>query len=181
MRTRYFIAAFSTMALISCKQELMPQDNSSAQEVTAPAPTAQTPMQTAQINQQPQQVAIQPVVQQQAPVTVGKGMNPAHGQPGHRCDIAVGAPLNSAPAAKSTTTTVSPGMAVAKEINPGTAVVKQTPTAPGMNPPHGQAGHRCDIAVGAPLSSAPAATASPVPAVLAAPADTPPATETKTE
>ena len=25
------------------------------------------------------------------------GMNPAHGQPGHRCDIAVGAPLNSAP------------------------------------------------------------------------------------
>ncbi len=24
-------------------------------------------------------------------------------------------------------------------------------TAPGMNPPHGQPGHRCDIAVGAPL------------------------------
>ena len=28
-------------------------------------------------------------------------------------------------------------------------------TAPGMNPPHGQPGHRCDIAVGAPLASAP--------------------------
>ena len=27
----------------------------------------------------------------------------------------------------------------------------QTQTAPGMNPPHGQEGHRCDIAVGAPL------------------------------
>ncbi|MBK6446410.1 MAG: hypothetical protein IPF81_14275 [Bacteroidetes bacterium] len=25
------------------------------------------------------------------------GMNPAHGQPGHRCDIAVGAPLSSPP------------------------------------------------------------------------------------
>jgi hypothetical protein len=24
-------------------------------------------------------------------------MNPSHGQPGHRCDIAVGAPLNSKP------------------------------------------------------------------------------------
>ena len=27
----------------------------------------------------------------------------------------------------------------------------QTQTAPGMNPPHGQPGHRCDVAVGAPL------------------------------
>ena len=25
------------------------------------------------------------------------GLNPAHGQPGHRCDIAVGQPLSSAP------------------------------------------------------------------------------------
>jgi hypothetical protein len=48
-------------------------------------------------------------------------------------------------------------------------------TKPGMNPPHGQAGHRCDIAVGAPLNSpsnkdvaAPATTNSnpQVPAVL---------------
>lgn len=51
-----------------------------------------------------------------------KGLNPAHGQPGHRCDIAVGAPLNSAPAQQGqsvqvnqsqqqqvvTTTTVAP-------------------------------------------------------------------------
>ena len=26
---------------------------------------------------------------------VAEGMNPPHGQPGHRCDIPVGAPLNS--------------------------------------------------------------------------------------
>ena len=26
------------------------------------------------------------------------GLNPAHGLPGHRCDLAVGAPLSSAPA-----------------------------------------------------------------------------------
>ena len=40
---------------------------------------------------------------QAAPATASTGsgkLNPAHGQPGHRCDIAVGAPLDSKPAAK---------------------------------------------------------------------------------
>lgn len=32
-------------------------------------------------------------------------LNPPHGQPNHRCDIPVGAPLNSAPAPKTTTAT----------------------------------------------------------------------------
>ncbi len=86
-----------------------------------------------------------------SPVTttasVAPGMNPAHGQPGHRCDIAVGAPLNS-PAGKSATSPVTSNPAVTSTITP-TAVK----TAPGMNPAHGQPGHRCDIAVGAPLNS----------------------------
>lgn len=73
--------------------------------------------------------------------TTAPGMNPPHGQPGHRCDIAVGAPLNSPPAQTNPTSTT---------INTTPAV---TTTAPGMNPPHGQPGHRCDIAVGAPLNS----------------------------
>jgi hypothetical protein len=82
--------------------------------------------------------------------TTAKGMNPAHGQPGHRCDIPVGAPLNSKPQTQNTTT------------NPQQVVVtpqqtSQVKTAPGMNPPHGQPNHRCDIAVGAPLNSKPAA------------------------
>jgi hypothetical protein len=34
-------------------------------------------------------------------------LNPAHGQPNHRCDIPVGAPLNSAPAPKTTTATTA--------------------------------------------------------------------------
>lgn len=93
----------------------------------------------------------------------GKGLNPAHGQPGHRCDIAVGAPLDSKPAATTTpaTTTTTPA------TQPGTvtSVPKPTPVstqkvAPGMNPAHGQPGHRCDIAVGEPLNkpAAPATT-----------------------
>lgn len=99
------------------------------------------------------------------PVAVGKGMNPAHGQPGHRCDIAVGAPLNSASTKPSTATTQSSTITSAGST-PGTvtnngATVTTTnnslpatiaaPTAPGMNPPHGEEGHVCSVAVGAPL------------------------------
>lgn len=82
---------------------------------------------------------------------VATGMNPQHGQPGHRCDIAVGAPLNSP--VKNTTTqasTVTNVPANNTEIKPSTTAV--TKVAPGMNPQHGQPGHRCDIAVGSPLA-----------------------------
>lgn len=88
----------------------------------------------------PVTISTQPTAQTTAP-----GMNPPHGQPGHRCDIEVGAPLNSKPVQPT-----APAAPVT--INPQTAT---QPTAPGMNPPHGQPGHRCDIAVGAPLNSQP--------------------------
>lgn len=101
--------------------------------------------------------AAPPVQLQPAAMPVAKGMNPPHGQPGHRCDIAVGAPLNSKPAAQpaAPATATTP---VAAPAPPPVTVQKAAPvaTAPGMNPPHGQPGHRCDISVGAPLNSAPA-------------------------
>ena len=34
--------------------------------------------------------------------TIAPGMNPPHGQPNHRCDIAVGAPLDSPPGKQPT-------------------------------------------------------------------------------
>jgi len=85
------------------------------------------------------------------------GINPAHGQPNHRCDIAVGAPLNSKP------TTSNP--ANAPTIKPAAPTATTVTTAPvqkvaaGMNPAHGQPNHRCDIAVGEPLNSKPVAPA----------------------
>lgn len=97
---------------------------------------------------QPQTVITQ---QPTTPTTAtAPGMNPPHGQPGHRCDIPVGAPLNSKPTTQPVVTTQQPSQ---------TVITQQptTPTAPGMNPPHGQPNHRCDIAVGAPLNSKPAA------------------------
>ena len=92
------------------------------------------------------------------------GMNPAHGQPGHRCDIAVGAPLSDAGPASNPTTITPATAAVSNQPNVSYPVVSSplqysadhfsdtTKVAAGMNPAHGQPGHRCDIAVGEPLS-----------------------------
>lgn len=82
-----------------------------------------------------------------APAT-GASLNPAHGQPGHRCDIAVGAPLPSS----------TPPVAAASAPVPA--------TTRRLNPKHGEPGHRCDISVGAPL---PEAGAQPSAAPSAAP------------
>jgi len=93
------------------------------------------------------------------------GMNPPHGQPGHRCDLPVGAPLKgSAPAATNKgnkTYQVTPGSATVSTTtipNSNQTVTTTTPTPvaqttlPGMegkpNPAHGETGHRCDIPVG---------------------------------
>jgi len=74
-------------------------------------------------------------------------LNPAHGMPGHRCDIAVGAPLNS-PANAG-------GPAPVQIQTPQSApVMQQAPAnAAGvrLNPPHGQPGHDCSVEVGKPL------------------------------
>lgn len=108
-----------------------------------------------------------------APVAMATapGMNPAHGQPGHRCDIPVGQPLNSQPAATPASQNISVGANNTIQIDPGTAAqakvamnnnAQPVKTAPGMNPPHGQPGHRCDIPVGQPLSSKPAAASQSI-------------------
>lgn len=103
-----------------------------------------------------------------SPVTTATGLNPAHGEPGHRCDIPVGTPLSQAPKTTSVTTTptVTAPTVTAPQITTTPTVqntTTTTATAPGMNPAHGQPGHRCDIPVGQPLNSKPATTISTVP------------------
>jgi hypothetical protein len=87
----------------------------------------------------------------------GVQLNPAHGQPGHRCDIYVAQPLDSKPvpaltkgASTAATTTPTPAP---QTVSVGTP--QPVKTLPGMNPPHGEPGHRCDITVGQPLNSKP--------------------------
>jgi len=145
--------AVTSLLFVSCKKELEPQESTATSELVRLGLAKDTTKTAA------------PVVQNATtanPNTVlndTKGINPAHGQPGHRCDIAVGAPLNSAPQQQGQVTAQA-GQTV-KMSQP--QVVTTTTTAPvktakGMNPPHGQPGHRCDIPVGAPLNSAPAKT-----------------------
>jgi hypothetical protein len=94
------------------------------------------------------------------PVAVAKGMNPAHGQPGHRCDIPVGAPLNTPVTTTKTATTQVTSKPTVTVLPSTTSTISTPPTPKGMNPPHGQAGHRCDIPVGSPLNT-PVATDKP--------------------
>lgn len=84
--------------------------------------------------------------------SVAAGINPAHGQPNHRCDIAVGAPLNS-PANGATPTQAVNVQSSPQMVTTTQPTTVKTVTAKGMNPPHGEKNHRCDIAVGAPLNS----------------------------
>lgn len=121
--------------------------------------------------------------------TTAAGTNPPHGQPGHRCDVAVGAPLGgkAAPAVTLPTSTAQPQPAAITPTPAATITPAPAPAtaavAKGTNPAHGQPGHRCDIAVGAPLDSkpgtgmsAPAATQpAPSATVLPTPAATTPA------
>ena len=70
------------------------------------------------------------------------GLNPAHGQPGHDCDIEVGAPLNGS-GGKS-----QPALAPNLATRPA---APSQPATGALNPAHGQPGHDCGVAVGAPL------------------------------
>lgn len=126
-----------------------------AAPVTQPVPQVVAPATTAPVaapTTAPTQNVAAPVVTKTA-----VGLNPAHGQPGHRCEIPVGAPLDSKPT-QPTTVNKAPQSVVTQPsaqpvvINPATTPVA---TGPGLNPEHGKPGHRCDIAVGAPLNSKP--------------------------
>ena len=147
-------ALLAVVLFASCKKELQPQESSDAVVNEATTPEAQNQELNSQTVQAPSQVQTQVT-------TTAPGMNPPHGQPGHRCDIAVGAPLNSP---KQTKPASGAGSAVVQQVTPSmtaqpnnsapailTPNAAQTTTAPGMNPPHGQPGHVCSVAVGAPL------------------------------
>ncbi|MFW0714300.1 hypothetical protein [Pedobacter sp. N23S346] len=93
-------------------------------------------------------ISSQPKAIQPSSVKVAKGMNPAHGQPNHRCDIAVGAPLNS----KAITTPSAVAVKTPDVKATDTKIIETTQNGVKLNPKHGDPGHRCDIAVGAPLT-----------------------------
>ncbi|WP_432672134.1 hypothetical protein [Flavobacterium sp. SM2513] len=147
-------AFLSSILFVSCKKELQPQESSET-PITETAPSENQTMekQFEVQNQNPQAAQTPNPVQSQAAPTA-PGMNPPHGQPNHRCDIAVGAPLSSPKAAATpppAPTMQAPAPQGQASVMPVDMKSGTTATAPGMNPPHGQAGHSCSVAVGAPL------------------------------
>lgn len=93
-------------------------------------------------------------------------LNPAHGAPGHRCDIAVGAPLNS-PAAQTAAAPTPQPVTTQQVTTQPAPTPSTTPTVnekgQKLNPAHGMPGHKCEIAVGAPLDSKPTQSTPPSP------------------
>jgi hypothetical protein len=154
---------FAAILFTSCKKELEPQASSSTTETEVssaetPAPANQNIEKQFDVqNPNTQTVQAPNSVQTQAAPTA-PGMNPPHGQPNHRCDIAVGAPLNSPKGATPPAPTAAAPAPVQQPVQQGQATINKvdmasgtTATPAGMNPPHGQPGHRCEVAVGAPL------------------------------
>ncbi|MEJ7912964.1 MAG: hypothetical protein WKF70_07405 [Chitinophagaceae bacterium] len=135
------ITLFASLLLFSC--------NSSIDQNRSSTPSASAPVNNTML---PSGISTAP------PATAATGINPAHGQPGHNCDVAPGAPLPAAGTARS----IAPAGAAAP-ITPQDAMaapvirLPQTNTgasaAPGarINPAHGQMGHDCGVAVGQPL------------------------------
>lgn len=175
MRT-LLISLFVLSFGISCQKETKPSEKinakaadsvaavaakeyeASLRQMAAPAQNMQAPMTANPATN----TAVMPVTK--------PGMNPPHGQPGHRCDIAVGAALNSKPAATNTqamkftppattgqTQSITAPSSTPALLQPNTEAPKAVPqkTMEGWqgkaNPAHGQEGHRCDVKVGDPL------------------------------
>lgn len=151
MNPKIFISSIviSSLFFASCKKELEPQESTPTSELIKLGLVKDTAKVKSVVE------APQPQTNPNTVLSENKGLNPAHGQPGHRCDIAVGAPLNSAPAQgqpvqQTQTVQVNPNQ---KNMVMTTTVAAPVKVGKGMNPSHGQPGHRCDIPVGAPLNS----------------------------
>lgn len=178
MKKTLFAIAISSILFLACNNSndsaSSPSDaaSDSTMQIAEPSGTQASPQEQPIDNNSP--APISPGAASSSPQPAGKtaaGMNPPHGEPGHRCDIDVGAPLNSPPkqaAPSEGAIQTSPGITpsvtpspsgsampagqITPSVSPAPASAS-TPgtTAPGMNPPHGQPGHDCAIAVGAPL------------------------------
>jgi len=134
MKTLHLLGLSLLVALTACNDQ-----QEDAADTTPAAPTTA-------VNSAP--------VEAQAP-TANTGTvtdpNPAHGEPGHRCEIPVGASLSATPPSSGP---VDP-MPTTQQITMPQMGTLPAPgasgTPPGMNPPHGEPGHDCAVPVGSPL------------------------------
>lgn len=84
-----------------------------------------------------------------APSDAVAQLNPPHGQPGHRCEIPVGAPLDGSAPASSATTPIT--LEAPATVPTATSANPMSGNSGKINPPHGEPGHDCAVPVGSPL------------------------------
>lgn len=115
---------------------------SASQEVVAPI--SSTPVLTDSVSTEtPQEVNLS-APEASAPASGSDvALNPPHGQPGHRCEIPVGAPLDGSAAAAP--------QAAPQGVTTPTPIFNNQSSDVKINPPHGQPGHSCAVPVGSPL------------------------------
>lgn len=170
--TLILIPVFALFTLFSCNQA----NNDSGKAQTTPSSHVKKEQAKPAVSQPDQQADIKTAEKPMAEENSEKVMlNPPHGQPYHRCEIPVGAPLPQTTNATTQTTNEqvevaapqTTGPAPSVENNPYAPTIENaknaaasqtqssskanTGTKPRLNPPHGQPWHRCDIAVGSPL------------------------------
>ncbi len=154
-KSTLFIASFLLVGMVSCNADTSEKadiviDSPSTPAAEQVAPEALTPSATT-----PTTVTVTPTPTPQPAANQDVKLNPAHGQPGHDCAVAVGAPLGG-------------NSAVVRQVAPAApAAISTVPSPSGLsgpkpqfnansgklNPGHGQPGHDCAVAVGAPLPS----------------------------
>ena len=164
----FLYAAVGLITMVSCSPAQKDSKQQAVQQQTQAPQTIVQPDPSAIITSAPATAASNEPAEVNAAATPPK-LNPAHGQPFHRCDISVGSPLDAAPAKPAATairTGAAPTLENAARLNspqvnntqvnnptaPTVANASASGTPPKLNPPHGQPFHKCEIPVGSPLN-----------------------------
>ncbi len=92
-----------------------------------------------------------PVEAQAASAGTVSDPNPPHGEPGHRCEIPVGASLSGTPPSSGPVDQMSTSQQITMPQMGAQPAAATGSTPPGINPPHGEPGHDCAVPVGSPL------------------------------
>src|SRR5687767_6604633 len=99
--TYSLLVVAASFVFVSCSEK---SDSKSATEIMTNTTETVSAQGTTEGPVQP--IPSVPATPAAASGSTANNLNPAHGEPGHRCDIAVGAPLSSAPASTPTSPTI---------------------------------------------------------------------------
>ena len=130
MRSIHLLGLSLLVTLAACSD-----GQEDAVDTTTPAVTATPAAPASPVKSEPVQI-------QAAGTGTVTDPNPPHGEPGHRCEIPVGASLSGTPPSSGPMDQLPPMGAQPADGGGG--------TPPGINPPHGQPGHDCAVPVGSP-------------------------------